>query len=82
MCEYVCVCVYVYVCVCVRQLDYMKNFLMHYIPNEITLHKIVYPHWEDSAEKFKRFALSDKIELNYRQVCFVVGMGLFCGRIR
>ena len=61
---------------------YMKNVLMHYIPNEIALHKIVYPHWEDSAEKFKRFALSDKIELNYRQVCFVVGMSFFCGRIR
>ena len=40
---------------------------MRYIPNEITLHNVVYPHWEDSAEKFTRFALSDKIELSYRQ---------------
>ena len=50
----------------IKQLDYMKNFLMHYIPSEIELHRVVYPHWEDSAEKFRRFAISVKPELTYR----------------
>ena len=50
------------------QLDYMKNFLLHYIPNEKKLHDIVYPNWEDCAEKFQRFATSgEEPELNYRQ---------------
>ena len=40
------------------QLDYMKNFLLHYIPNEKKLHDIVYPNWEDCADKFQRFATS------------------------
>jgi hypothetical protein len=24
----------------------VKSFLLHYIPNEIALHKLVYPNWE------------------------------------
>jgi hypothetical protein len=26
----------------------VKSFLLHYIPNEIALHKLVYPNWEVS----------------------------------
>jgi len=68
------------------QLDYMKNFLLHYIPNEKQLHDIVYPNWEDCAEKFQRFATSgDEPELNYRQfreLCrqFVFARDLRCGK--
>ena len=40
----------------VGQLDYRKNFLNHYMPEEIKLHSMVYPYWKDCAEKFERFS--------------------------
>ena len=56
----------------VGQLDYRKNFLNHYMPEEIKLHSMVYPYWKDCAEKFERFSTSgetdaSKIGLSYRQ---------------
>jgi len=51
----------------IGQIDYMKNFLLHYIREEVILHQLVYPHWEDCAEKFQRFAIGENAELNYRQ---------------
>lgn len=48
-------------------IDYMKNFLLHYITNEISLHNAVYPSWEDCAEKFARFVTNENAELNYRE---------------
>ena len=52
----------------VGQLDYMKNFFLFYIPREVELHNIMYPNWEDCAEKFARFATTgEEARLPYRQ---------------
>jgi len=52
----------------VGQLDYLNNFLMRYISQDMALHSTVYRNWEDCADKFQRFAtMVEEPKLNYRQ---------------